>query len=195
MRPRCRSRLESCRRAPIGRRSRSSSSSPPREATMPDRWPEELTLRRVRELEGELEQRESMWGRYARLYDDAPVAMLMLDRKGIIRLANRAAAVLLDYDQRTMLGKPFVVAARMLDAAPFWRHLERCLNELTTVTTNLELRIGKGDRRTVRLTSNALRDPSTAVMMTASALMDVGRRADAEREITLAHQKERRIRA
>jgi PAS domain S-box-containing protein len=133
--------------------------------------------------------------RLRRLFDEAPVAWVTLDCRGTVQMANRAAAALLEYDQTRMIGKPFFVAARMQDAAYYWRHLHRCMVASgSSVSTEIELVRRNGDKRAVSMISSTVPDPSVGFLIS-TALIDIQERVHIERDVKRAHEEERRARA
>src|SRR5690349_13903875 len=75
----------------------------------------------LRSMQGVLEER---LGRYADLYDFAPLGLVTLNGAGIIRELNLKAASMLGLDARHAVGLPF--ASFLSDHRSFRRHLAHC---------------------------------------------------------------------
>ena len=80
---------------------------------------------------------EESRGRYADLYDFAPLGLMTLDAAGIIREANLKAASMLAIDVRHAIGLPF--ASFLSDHPSFRRHLAECRTDNATIMTEMVL--------------------------------------------------------
>jgi PAS domain S-box-containing protein len=133
-------------------------------------------------LMAELEHRQT---RYEQLFDVAPIGLLLLDGKGIVCVANRAAAQLCACEPADMIGKPFSVIAQLRDASAFCRHLQRSIEKLTLGHTEIELLRAGDETRTVELISAPLTDRLSGALL-ATVLIDVEERVERERALESA---------
>jgi len=113
---------------------------------------------------------EESRGRYADLYDFAPLGLVTLDGAGIIREVNLKAASMLAIDVRHAVGLPF--ASFLSDDRSFRRHLADCRIEDGTVMTEMVLVPRKGPACSVDLVSRLGRNRSEY----RTALVDVTER-------------------
>jgi PAS domain S-box-containing protein len=119
----------------------------------------------------------------ARLYDFAPNAYVTLDRAGIIRDANGAAAELLGEDRVALCDTLFMRFVVDEDRRDYFRHLSRCRRSEypATIVTDLALVCGAG-RRQVHLLSvpDPRADPAPRPVLYRTALVDLSdiRRAE-----------------
>ncbi len=82
---------------------------------------------------------EEQRAKYFELFDLAPVGYLALDDTGMVRDANRAAALLLDVGQQPLVGRPFSIFVFAADRDVYHRHM-RSLREIGWAQT-CELRL------------------------------------------------------
>jgi two-component system phosphate regulon sensor histidine kinase PhoR len=72
--------------------------------------------------------------RYAETFEDAPIARLITDRFGVVREANRAAAILLDATQPWLVGKPLTMFVPPEDRPAFTDGVSAAGSSTTPVT-------------------------------------------------------------
>jgi PAS domain S-box-containing protein len=100
----------------------------------------QTTLEELRVAEEELRQQNELLSvatetavgehrRYQELFDFAPDGYVVLDARGVIRDANRAAFSLLQVQQHFLTGKPFLLFVAEEDRAAFHELLERLQKE------------------------------------------------------------------
>ena len=96
---------------------------------------------------------ETQREKYAELFDFAPIGYLSLNRSGIIRSANLAAAHLLGKERDHLIGLPFLGCIAADDRRRLLDHLRRCRAEFGIVTLDLELPGTNGATTPVQLLS------------------------------------------
>ena len=121
----------------------------------------------LRSMQTVLEER---LGRYADLYDFAPLGLVTLDGAGIIRELNLKAASMLGLDARNAVGLPF--ASFLGDHRSFRRHLADCRIENATIMTEMALVPRSGPACSVDLVTRLATDRSEY----RTALVDVSER-------------------
>ncbi len=94
--------------------------------------------------------------RYGELYDQAPIGYITLDRDGIVREANFAAAELLELNRGQLLGAQFSRFVSHSCEASWHRHLKTTLEAGCKESCGLQLRSGQGHVLSVRLESAAI---------------------------------------
>ncbi len=149
----------------------------------------EMQNRELREAQQRLEESRA---HYADLYDHAPVGYLTLDRNGWVLQANLTAAALLGRKRDELVGAPFVTAAALGDAVPFFLHLRKVARSGRMVTDELESRAREG--LVLQITSRPIGSDRTGTPEFHVIVMDITekRRAEIDRA---ALDKERRARA
>jgi PAS domain S-box-containing protein len=168
----------------------------------PDR---ERLLRELRAQKAELEaqnralldsqrQLQESRGRYADLYDFAPVPFCTLDRGGIVLEINLTGAALLGAERSEIVGRPLASLAKLDEPEALLRHLRRCLRSASPVTGELGLATSQGPME-FQLVSVAVRGPSAPPAACRTVLVDVTRWRVAEREAHRAHESETALRA
>jgi signal transduction histidine kinase len=149
----------------------------------------EIQNEELRNAQAELEiSRDKYYG----LYDFAPVGYFTLDKQGLILEANRTGGGLINKDERRLKGKPFTdFVDRDHD---FYSHLNKILE--TKVKQNCQLSFGpKGDPRfNVHLESMPILDEEGNVAQILSAVVDMTRRKQAEKELEDKGESLRRAR-
>jgi len=135
----------------------------------------------LREAQGRLELSEA---RYSALYHGAPVAFCTLDRQGLIRELNDAAAALLGRSVLALEGRSLMPMVAEGSRNLFWDHLRRCTERRGQVCTELSLVPGLTREVRVQLLSSALPGPQPGFH---TALLDVTSERQAQRRLqTLA---------
>jgi PAS domain S-box-containing protein len=79
------------------------------------------------------------WERYFELYSLAPVALLWLDRNGVIEEINQEGCVVLGAPEATVVGRPLIVFVAAHDRRAFLKHMRRCRNQDGPVETELSI--------------------------------------------------------
>jgi PAS domain S-box-containing protein len=97
------------------------------------------------ELREAQERLESSRQRYADLFDLAPVAYLVLDRRAMILEANQAAADLFRTDRDLLLGHPLAPFIGEGGREAFFRHIHEALMSLKSVQADLVFRRRGGE--------------------------------------------------
>jgi len=145
----------------------------------------------LRDVQGALEESR---GRYADLYDFAPIAYLTFDRAGNVQELNFSAAAMLGQDRGCVIGKPFLTFAHFVDATVFWQHLQRCLEGGGTVSTEFRFALD-GRWVDVQVLSTPVLEAGLRALTVRSAFIDIGRRRDVERESARLHETSQRLQA
>ncbi|GAC1336256.1 MAG: hypothetical protein NVSMB23_00620 [Myxococcales bacterium] len=149
----------------------------------------EMQNRELRETQALLEESR---GRYADLYDFAPVAYCTLDLEGTLREINLCGARLLGAQRKLLVGRAFLRLART-DQATFEKLLARCRREKTPVMAELLLAPRGRAPVVVQATCNLVGDgASRRVRM---ALLDITQRKRAEDERATLLGREQAARA
>lgn len=130
----------------------------------------EMQNRELREAQQLLEESR---GRYADLYDFAPVGYCTLDRGGHIREMNLTGAALLGSPKEQLLGRPFASVVPLRDKASFHKHLTRCSQEEGRVTTELLMLLKERSPVVVQMVSVPARDAHGAVTEYRTMLVDI----------------------
>ncbi|MEW6303994.1 MAG: PAS domain S-box protein [Verrucomicrobiota bacterium] len=141
----------------------------------------------VRELQFAL---EASRGRYAHLYDFAPVGYVSLSRSGLIAEINLTATTLLGRTRAELVGHPFAVFVDRADVPTFLEHLRRCRESASRVTTELNLRRIHGGIRPVQLISVRLPGlPRSGLVLFHTALMDLTEQRQLEESRRLSEER------
>ncbi|HXN56790.1 MAG TPA: hybrid sensor histidine kinase/response regulator [Myxococcales bacterium] len=149
----------------------------------------EMQNRELRETQALLEESR---GRYADLYDFAPVAYCTVDFAGTLREINLSGAALLGAQRRFLIGKPFFRNART-DEAGFLHLLGRCRTEKATVMAELLLAPRGRSPIAVQATCNQVDDGNLKTVR--MALVDITERKRAEDERAALLTREQAARA
>ncbi|HEY0789500.1 MAG TPA: ATP-binding protein [Chthoniobacterales bacterium] len=127
---------------------------------------------------------ENAQKKYFQHFDLAPVAMIRLDRAGVIREANLLAAAMLSVPRSTIHASPIYFAARLRGESnqTFHRHLKIAFTSLKPEACELSVRNAAGGETYVRLQSIASRGENdwADLFVTLTDLTD-HKRAEAER--------------
>lgn len=147
----------------------------------------EMQNRQLREAQVELEASNS---RYADLYHFAPVPYLTLDAEGVVTDANAAAMALLNIERVFLLSFPFDLVVTMDHPSMLRSHLARCASEAVPLAAELAFTTSKGHRIEAQITSVPVRDATGRAISFRTALMDISKRRQAERDREEAYRKE-----
>jgi PAS domain S-box-containing protein len=156
----------------------------------------ELQNRALREAQLTLEESRA---RYAELYDYAPVGHVTLDRAGLIKELNLAAAMVLGAARRDLVDRPLRVLVSSDSRAAFDAHLRAVFVARHPASVELALRGADGVGRIVELVSVPPREepgsPGGAAPTFHSAMIDVSQRKRDElgREELLRREHEGRL--
>jgi signal transduction histidine kinase/CheY-like chemotaxis protein len=115
--------------------------------------------------------------RYFNLYALAPLPYVTLDRQGVIRDVNLAAATLLRANLGALVGNPLLSVIATEDPEAFVRHLEDVRRTGAPVTTEISLRIGGRQSLILQLVSAPLAEDGGEIL---TALLDVTERRRGE---------------
>ena len=116
---------------------------------------------------------------YAELYDSAPFGYLLIDASGNVTAYNKEAARMLRVKRSQRLDGPFVRYVARTDITTFLKHLHHCGASEKRITTELNLRKGRGEMFPVELTSvRVLQDAAPPYYRT--ALIDITGRREAQ---------------
>ncbi|GEM_PF-4847650 len=115
------------------------------------------------------------------MFDLAPVACVVLDRKGSIRAANIAFTTLVHSTRGRVLGEAFLNFVSKSSVQAFTDHLRRCKSESLIISTNLQLTLHDGATMPIELvTSPAARGDGQAVFF--SVIIDCSMRDSIRQE-------------
>lgn len=126
--------------------------------------------------------RESSRSRYASLYDFAPVAYFTLSETGAISQCNLAAAQLLGYERKGLLGHSFPHFVRTSDQATFFGFFRELTGGEAKPSCPLAVLTRQGKVRHLRLEGNRWSPPQGQTEYLLAA-MDVTQQRKAEREL------------
>ncbi|MEI6149182.1 MAG: PAS domain-containing protein [bacterium] len=118
----------------------------------------------------------------AGLYDFAPNAYVTLDRTGVIRDANVAAADLLGEDRHKLRDTLFTRFVAKKDRPACFRHLGRCRKSRYPARIATDLNLCLGDRP-CEVHMLSVPDPSPHQSLYRTALVDISERRCAERAL------------
>lgn len=114
---------------------------------------------------------------FAELFHSAPVGYVVLDATGNVVVGNRQAARMLDLKEGERLNGAFVRFVQRLQMRTFLEHMHRSAATGRLVTTELNLRIGRGDLLPVELTTLPLYEGSRPPRLFRTVIIDItGRR-------------------
>lgn len=111
------------------------------------------------------------WERYFELYSFAPVALLWLDRNGVIEEINQEGCVVLGALEAMVVGRPLIVFVAAHDRRAFLEHMRRCRNQDGPVET--ELSIVARDGRVVPVCVHSKRSTHQARIVCWTILIDL----------------------
>jgi PAS domain S-box-containing protein len=111
------------------------------------------------------------WARYFELYSFAPVALLWLDRNGVIEEINREGCVVLGTREAMVIGHPLIVFVAANDRRAFLEHMRRCRHQDGPVET--ELSILARDGRMVPVCVHSKRSTHQARIVCWTILIDL----------------------
>src|SRR5690242_14213221 len=109
---------------------------------------EELSLARARlrqqdeNIHSLLLELEASQDRYFELYEFAPIALVSLDRNGIIVGANTTAMQLLKFQPRKLIGRPMMSIVAPEDRLSFLNYMRLCRREGQTQSCELTIHAG-----------------------------------------------------
>jgi PAS domain S-box-containing protein len=148
----------------------------------------------VHQIEHELQSRalrdeglalEVSRARYAELYDYAPVGHVTLDRDGLIKELNLAAAAALGAARRELVDRPLRVLLTSKSRPAFDAHLRAVFRARHAASVELAIRSADGEARTIELVSVPPRAAPGSlggdVAVFHSAMIDVSQRKRDER--------------
>jgi PAS domain S-box-containing protein len=118
------------------------------------------------------------WERYFELYSFAPVALLWLDRNGVIEEINQEGCVVLGALEATVVGRPLIVFVAAHDRRSFLEHMRQCRNQVGPVETELSI-VGR-DGRVVPVCVHSKRSTHQARIVCWTVLIDLTDRLRSE---------------
>jgi PAS domain S-box-containing protein len=142
----------------------------------------------LKETQQELENSRD---RFARLYDEAPVGYVTLDRNGVVERVNATALNLLGTVRTSMLGRPLLVFVHEDDRSAFLNFLLFCRANAAQKKQWVEvrLRLPEGRFAHVQISSVGVSRDSGNGMVYLAALTDVTGRVLLERERRKAEER------
>jgi PAS domain S-box-containing protein len=162
-------------------------------------WPEFLqefqtTVEELRVAEEELRRQNALLmnaneaavgehRRYQELYDFAPDGYVVMDARGIIREANRAAVSLLRVQPRFLVGKPLIVFVVKNDRSAFEGLLQRLQNENEIRGAEIQIQPRRGRPLPVALYIAAVRDAGHRLIGLRCLLHDISSLKEAQRRM------------
>ncbi len=123
---------------------------------------------------------ETSHGRYADLYDFAPLPYVTLDQNGLLREVNLTTVTLLGYTRERLIGRPLRSFVTIDDTRLVLEHLRRCRAGESPVRTELRLVSAQRALIPVELMSRPIRHAPAAEFRT--VIFELGERLAAERE-------------
>jgi PAS domain S-box-containing protein len=138
-----------------------------------------------RELRESQERLEDAQARYSDLYNFAPVGYCTLDPEGYIQEINLTGSTMLETPRERLIGQSFRTVAARDNPLQFQAHMKRCREEKDRVTGDLTLVLKKGGRRTLRMISEPVINPSGVRTAYRMALIDVTEEKRFEEELQL----------
>src|SRR5689334_13263510 len=142
----------------------------------------EMQNRELRESQQRLEDAQA---RYSDLYNFAPVGYCTLDPEGYIQEINLTASAMLETPRELLIGKSFRVVAARSNPLQFDAHMKRCMEERDRVSDDLTMVLKQGGRRTFRMISEPVANPSGVRTAYRMALIDVTEEKRFEHELQL----------
>ena len=122
--------------------------------------------------------------RYVELFDFAPIAYVSFDRVGRIEETNLAAARLLGWSRKQLIGRPFALHVDKEDAGLFLDHLLHCRSSGKRVETELRLKKRSGETILARLASSPMTSSMRArASLYQTTIVDLTERKKAEEAI------------
>jgi PAS domain S-box-containing protein len=153
----------------------------------------EMQVRELRDSRRLLEESEA---RYAKLYNQAPVAFVTLDGAANIVEANATATTLFGRPHALLVGMPFKNAARMTDRNALGAHLRECLASRKQETCEVEWISPAGEPGVLQLSTCTEDSADGAVLGYLTSVVDTTgiNRAKAE-AVQLQHERHARAQA
>jgi signal transduction histidine kinase/ActR/RegA family two-component response regulator len=146
-----------------------------------------------RELREAQERLEASRARYQELYDHAPVAYATLDARACIAGINVTGALLLGRERETLIGLPFVTAARVVDPGAFFAHLQSVFRKGRGGQFDIEI-TPESAPTTLQVTTRPRVDPGGAVSDCLVTMVDVSARKRIEDEKQSLLEREQQVR-
>jgi PAS domain S-box-containing protein len=129
----------------------------------------------ARQLRERSESAESSRGHFADLFDQAPVAYLVLDRSGTIQIANAAAATLFCTGASSLEGTALSRVAVIDEPQVFLDHVARCMDERVRTVAELKMNVRGRGEIAVQLVSTPRPSPNGWVDSVRTVVYDVTR--------------------
>jgi len=126
-------------------------------------------------------------GRYADLYDFAPIGYFSFDKNGMIAEVNLAGAKLLDVDRQSLINKPFSTFVSKDDQDIFRAYLKEAMKRETPLTVEIRLRRKDGAGLIAQLQSVGLAESESDTNLSSTAVLDITLRRQAEADIRKAY--------
>jgi PAS domain S-box-containing protein len=121
----------------------------------------EMQMRELHESRSLLEESQA---RYAKLYNQAPVAFVTLDGASTIVEANATATALFGRKLPELVGAPFRAAARVKDSRALGAHLRECLASRKQETCEVEWTTPAGEPGVLQLSTCTELSPEGVVL-------------------------------
>ena len=147
--------------------------------------------KRIADPKSELEQAVQ---RYVDLFEFAPIGYVSFDRIGGIAEVNLAAARMVGWSRKLLIGFPFAMCVVHSDTQRFLHHLLRCRASEARVETELPLRRKNGARLEVLLSSTPTRaSMRDGVLLYQTAIIDLTERKRAEKALRQSQERYRTL--
>ena len=128
-------------------------------------------------------------GKYAELYDFAPIAYFTFDRNGLIKAANLTGVSLLGHERSHLIGKPFAVFVTPAFINTFFLHRQTLFKTGTKRTDELQLVRKDGSIFYASVTSVPVQNAEGNVTECRSVVTDVTERKRMEEALQKAHDE------
>jgi PAS domain S-box-containing protein len=151
---------------------------------------EELNVQQEQLLESQRALAQAR-DRFEELFDFAPIAYVLIDRSGLIRSANLAAATLLGRDRAHLIGRPFFLHVTAPHRQTMLDHIAQCRRGDLRVNTQVSLHSRVGPDVPVELTSTAMRREHGDLFLT--AVVDLSERKRMEEERLRVREQQQRL--
>jgi len=142
----------------------------------------EMQNRELRRAQIALEESR---GRYADLYDLAPIGYCTFDSDGRVLEANLRAAELFGTTRQGLIGRMLTVRFAREHRTAFREHLRACLNRESCSPCELTLETGDRGQVAIELVSTPLFDADGAAIACKTTLHDISAAKTAERRLAL----------